>query len=137
MDFETIWKRIKNETEIKKFNDLAVLVGKTQQNISARKKQNFFPVEWAYLVAKEYNLSTEWIMTGKGPKKLANYTTFNNEFLALVDEWLTELIKKEPQRAEWFRCQFEDSFPGFKDWIKRRETQAEGEDNTNMDSKVA
>ncbi|WP_456385300.1 helix-turn-helix domain-containing protein [Desulfolithobacter sp.] len=138
--FIDIWERIKKETELKTLTQLGKVVESTQQYVSRKKKANDFPIKWAYLVAKKYGLSTEWIMTGKGPKRLDQQPTranYENNFLELVDEWLTELIRKQPRRAEWFRYQFEDSFPGFKEWLKQREAKGQGEGNTNMDSKVA
>lgn len=70
-NFTAAWDRIKEETNLSNFNELSEVVGKTQPSISARKKAGDFPIEWAYLVAKEYNLSTEWILTGKGLKFLS------------------------------------------------------------------
>ncbi|MCI5142335.1 MAG: hypothetical protein D3909_11590 [Candidatus Electrothrix sp. ATG1] len=67
-NFAAAWERIKKETNIGNFNKLGEVIGKTQPSISARKKAGDFPIEWAYLVAKEYNLSTEWILTGEGSK---------------------------------------------------------------------
>ncbi|RWX50899.1 Bacteriophage CI repressor helix-turn-helix domain-containing protein [Candidatus Electrothrix marina] len=67
-NFAAAWGRIKKETNISNFNELAEVIGKTQPSISARKKAGDFPIEWAYLVAKEYSLSTEWILTGEGSK---------------------------------------------------------------------
>ena len=67
-NFAAAWGRIKKETNIGNFNGLAGVIGKTQPSISARKKAGDFPIEWAYLVAKEYSLSTEWILTGEGTK---------------------------------------------------------------------
>ena len=67
-NFAAAWERIKQETDISNFNELGKVIGKTQPSISARKKAGGFPIEWAYLVATEYNLSTEWILTGQGDK---------------------------------------------------------------------
>lgn len=67
-NFASAWERIKKETTISNFNELGEVIGKTQPSISARKKAGDFPIEWAYLVAKEYHLSTEWILAGEGSK---------------------------------------------------------------------
>jgi hypothetical protein len=64
-NFAAAWGRIKDTTNISNFNELSEVVGKTQPSISARKKAGDFPIEWAYLVAKKYNLSTEWILSGE------------------------------------------------------------------------
>ena len=67
-NFASAWERIKKETTINNFNELGEIIGKTQPSISARKKAGDFPIEWAYLVAREYHLSTEWILAGEGSK---------------------------------------------------------------------
>ncbi|MCI5157407.1 MAG: hypothetical protein D3906_03025 [Candidatus Electrothrix sp. AUS1_2] len=67
-NFAAAWERIKEETDISNFNELGEVIGKTQPSISARKKAGDFPIEWAYLVAKEYHLSTEWNLAGAGSK---------------------------------------------------------------------
>ncbi len=139
MSFQEKWERIKKETNIKNFTELAKVTETTHQYVSRKKKADDFPIKWAYLVAKKYGLSTEWILTGQGPKRLDQQLTranYESEFLKLVDEWLSELTKKEPRRAEWFRYQFEDSFPGFKEWLRQREAKGHGEGNTDMDSKA-
>ena len=68
--FIEVWERIKQETDLKTMGQLAELIGKTQQNISAAKKKEAFPPEWAFKVWEKYHVLTEWIMTGKGPKKI-------------------------------------------------------------------
>ena len=86
-NFAAAWGRIKNETNISNFNELSEVVGKTQPSISARKKAGDFPIEWAYLVAKEYNLSTEWILTGEGGKKRATQSGGKRKYAGtLVEE---------------------------------------------------
>jgi hypothetical protein len=70
MVFEEIWGRITSETEIKNLTELGRIVGSTQQYVSKKKKKDEFPVRWAYTVAKKYNLLTEWILTGEGPKSI-------------------------------------------------------------------
>ena len=79
-------------------------------------------------------LSTEWILTGKGPKKLQPEiirTKPENEILQLLDEWLEEITNLDPGRKEWFRYQVEDTFPTFKEWLKQKESEEQEEDDTN------
>lgn len=140
MTFDERWLRIKKETNINNFTMLAKVVKTTHQYVSKKKKDDDFPVKWAYSVAEKYNLSTDWIMTGRGPKKINQEDTrgqTENDFLHLVDEWLQELTKAKPQRAEWFQLQFEDSFPSFKKWYEKKETKWRREDSTDLESKVA
>ena len=132
MVFEEIWGRITSETEIKNLTELGRIVGSTQQYVSKKKKRNEFPVRWAYTVAREHNLLTEWILTGEGPKSLkdvyeqpAAKPLSNNKYIALVVNWFEELITDDPRREEWFKCSFEDTFPKFVEWLKAREAKEE------------
>ena len=84
-NFAAAWDRIKKETSVSNFNELGEVIGKTQPSISARKKAGDFPIEWAYLVAKEYNLSTEWILTGEGSKS-ASIPDENGDYHIVVAE---------------------------------------------------
>ena len=38
-----------------------------------------------------------------------------------LDEWLTELIKKDPRRTIWFECFLEDNIPEYKEWVTDNE----------------
>lgn len=138
-DFSEVWERLLRETEIRFLKDLGKLVGVTQQNVSIRKQENLFPFGWAYPVAVKYNLLTEWILTGKGPKRIDDLKTSQDyEFPILndLDEWLKEVVKYEPYRREWFKASIEDSFPKFKDWLKRKDEEDNRYQNI-PDSKVA
>ena len=139
MSFIQIWKRICAETDIKKLNQLAELVGTTQQFVSRKKSKDEFSVEWAYKVAQKYNLLTEWIVTGKGPKRLTDTQSglhHNFQILNDVEEWLSEIVVNEPHRRDWFKGNLEDAFPMFKEWKKRKEEQ-ESETDTSADKKIA
>ncbi len=122
MNFLTVWKRIKAETTIKNVSQLAKIVGKTQQTVSAKKGQGKeFPIEWAYHVSKKYDLSLDWILTGEGEKK-QNCTGIRNNGLILkeiidLQEWLLEISKEEPERRIWFKMELLDKFPAFKEWL--------------------
>ncbi|KAB2891600.1 MAG: bacteriophage CI repressor [Desulfobulbaceae bacterium] len=121
MSFSSIWKRILEETDIKNLSELAGIVGTTQPYVSRKKKNDEFPVEWAFKVAEKYNLLVEWLFYGRGPRRLSDASsTFNQSFLKEIDEWLSEFIAAEPNRKEWFECSFEDCFPLFKEWRKFR-----------------
>lgn len=124
MPFLPIWERICSETEMSKLKDLAELLGVTGQFISKKKREDIFPVEWAFKVAQSKNLLTEWIMTGKGPRRIENFknqTESDFPILNTIDVWLKEIIVTEPNRREWFNVHFQDSFPMFKEWIKNKE----------------
>jgi len=121
-DFEGVWKRIKAETGLKSLKNLAEIVKITQPAVSEMKAKNKFPAGWAYLVGKKYGLLTEWIMTGEGPKKLEEL--YKSRGLAILDEfeeWISEEIRKEPEKKIWFKIQIQESFPGFKAWKEEKE----------------
>lgn len=137
--YSSVWERIAKSTDIKNQEDLAKVVGVTQGAVSGRKSKNIWPEEWAYRIGKKYNLLTEWILTGQGPKSLderASVSKYNFTILSDVDEWLGEIVVKEPYRRDWFKGSLEDAFPMFKEWKKRKE-ELESEDNNSTSSKVA
>jgi len=123
MGFSEIWQRVKSTTEIKTFTELANLVGTTSQYISRKKKENDFPVSWAFAIAQKYGVSTDWIMTGAEPKKIQaqNEKKRQLEITNEINAWLQELLEKEPFRKDWFRGNFEDAFPAFKAWKEEKE----------------
>ena len=123
MSFLSVWERIKSETDLDKLNQLVDIVGTTQPYISRKKKEDKFPVDWAYKVAIKYGLLTEWILSGKGPRRLAEVhpeSRYAFPILDDVNEWLSEVVVNEPYRREWFRASLEDAFPMFKEWKKRK-----------------
>ena len=116
-----------------------MLVGTTQQFVSRKKSKNEFPVEWAYKVGRKYNLLTEWILTGEGPKRVREPFIFKRhrfDFLEDLEDWLTELVAKEPDRAEWAKHCISDALPNFKEWKKKKELVLGGEGDYPQD-KVA
>ena len=121
MNFADVWARIKKETHIKNLTQLAEIVGKTQQAVSAVKgKGKEFPVEWAYIVGKKYDISLDWLLTGEEPVRAGTAKEPKSSFVLLIDEWLYEMKREDPGREEWFRCNFEDCFPSFKSWAQRK-----------------
>lgn len=138
--FETVWARVKKNTDISTQVELAETVGVKQGAVSARKTQDIWPEEWAYRIAKKYNFLTEWILTGKGQKRLEiegnEPLILKNRILQQADEWLTEVLDDEPWREVWFRGSFEDAFPAYKTWLTKKAEQEQ--DNQNQfDQKAA
>lgn len=128
MDFQIIWNRIKENTEITNLNGLAKLVQTSQPNVSKRKKENKFPIEWAYKIGKEYDLNLDWILEGIEPKRASgcdhqeqDTKIFKNDILHQIDEWLSEMVKDDPGRREWFRIDFEDKYPKFAEFKRKGE----------------
>lgn len=115
---------------MKKISDFAFFINTAPQYLYRKKSKKEFSVEWAYKVGREYNLLTEWIMTGEEPKRLSDLETqYKNNMLHDVERWLSGLIEKEPFRKEWFVGTFLDTFPTFARWKKRPEGE-ESKDTT-------
>lgn len=118
--FEEVWERITTATDMKTFTDLGDLLGKRQQTISASKQKNLFPYGWAYPVAEKYGLLTEWILTGRGPKRVEERLESSKyQILWELEQWLDCIVPEEPMRLEWFTVSVEDAFPLFRDWKHR------------------
>lgn len=127
-NFEVVWKRISEETGIKSLRQLAVIIKKRQPTISAAKAKGEFPPGWAYQVGKQFGLLTEWIMTGKGPKRIEDATIYRKfDILNEIEEWLTEEVKNNPRRESWFELQMLDNFESFKKWKRKRDEAKSGE----------
>lgn len=122
MDFSKVWERVRKEAGIKNMSQLAQIIGKTHQTVSAKKAQGKeFPIEWAYLVAKEYNLSTDWILTGEGDKHVEGKAEPKNKFIIRLEAWLNYLTARDPRKEIWFECEIERHFPEFKEWEEKKE----------------
>lgn len=67
MEFEAVWKRIKETTGWSKFSDLAEYLDIKSQSVSGAKKRGGLPLEWVFKVAQGYQVSTDWLLTGEGP----------------------------------------------------------------------
>ena len=126
MNFNKIISRVRKETDIKTLTGLAEFIGTTQPHISKKKKENDFQANWAFKIAQKYNLSTDWIMTGKGPKRL-NLKVQNVEgdsnYLLQLKIWFKEITFQDSRKTTWFEIQFEQAFPEFVEWMKDKEAE--------------
>lgn len=116
--FEEVWGRIKKETPLKNLTELAEITGITQSGLSKAKSRNEFSASWAYAVGKKYGLLTEWIMTGKGPKRIEDALD-RLIFYEELEQWARETGGSK--NTSWLKSQIENFFPMFKEWRKRRE----------------
>jgi len=125
-DFISCWDRIKYHTDIKTLSDLAEIADVYQSNVSRKKKENSFPADWAFKVAQKYNLSTDWILTGKTPINMSNIEHQNDDFLSNIVDWINDQKEDDEDIWSWFRIEFGKKFPEFKEWIKKyQESEAE------------
>lgn len=122
--FVTVKERIKSELGLKTDKEIFQLLEIPQSTFS-RSKENEFPAEWAFKIARKKGLSTDWIMTGEGEKKLEG-----KDFFSRIKMWVLESSGKGGN--EWFENQFREAFPMFERWEKREET---GQDTQIQDQK--
>ena len=131
-EFDEVWERIKSETELKSLKNLAATVKISQQAVSEMKSKGKFPPGWAYLVGEQFNLLTEWLMKGTGPRRLSDQKTISRKYEILneAEEWLNEEVRRNPDRKIWFELHLLDSFPGFKKWRQKRGAKEDSKDSS-------
>jgi len=135
-NFLEIWERVKKETNLSTFTQLAELVETTHQYVSRKKAKNDFLVMWAFVIAQKFNLSTDWIMTGKGPKRHKEGDEIN-PLLAEVNEWLNEEGKHKDKEFEiLFRNQMIRAFFDYEKWVDKK-TKQENSESFSLNKKVA
>lgn len=124
-DFDHVWNRIKESTDLNNFTQLSEIIGITQGGVSRAKKRNNFPANWAYSLAKRYGLLTEWIMTGEGPKRIKEITAAQDKveaaFLVELEAWANEI--SGTNNLEWLENQIESQFPAFKKWREEKKAK--------------
>ncbi|WP_417913705.1 helix-turn-helix domain-containing protein [Candidatus Electronema sp. JM] len=123
INFSEIWERVRISTEIDSLTKLAKLLGITQPSVSDRKSKGVFPIEWAYVIARKYNLSLDWLLTGEHLRVATEQDKPKNAYVLLIDAWLESMTTKDARREEWFKCHFEDAFPSFKSWVEHHENK--------------
>jgi hypothetical protein len=126
-NFDAIFFRIKEETGIKSVRQLAGIIGKTHPTISAAKAKDNFSASWAFEIEKKFGLLTRWIMTGEGPKRLKDVPQNRRfEMLNEFEEWLSEEVRRNPERKIWFEIHLLDSFQKFAEWKLKRDEKESG-----------
>lgn len=131
LHFSAIFERVKNTTNIKNFAQLAEFVGTTQSYVSRKKSANDFPITWAFKIGQEYNVSTDWLLTGENPKENKEQDSETclyddqeiKSILKKIEQWLLELKRKNPKRINWFECAFEDKFAEYKEWLNAKKSE--------------
>lgn len=115
--FDRIFGRIKEVSDIKNMVQLAKVVCTVQSNVSKKRKEDKFSVEWAYKVGKKYGVLTEWIMTGEGPKSLDGSVRRKIELISEIEKWISDKENNYPGMLIWFDIEFKRKFPEFEEWI--------------------
>ena len=138
--FEQTWERLKIEINLKNLNELVDIIGISQSVVSKRKKENIFPVEWAYIVSKKKNLNIDWILEGTGPVRPGDQEgkKLELEFLADIGKWLQNKEEIRPEVYDWFKFEFKERFPEFPNWNKKEKNNDEDrEDNSIQEANIA
>ncbi len=117
-NYNTVMRRILPVTKIENPTQLAKTIGISQATVNRKKNQNKFEVEWAFLLATQFDLTTEWILTGKERK-------LSNNYLLIVESWLKEMVSEDPRNKDWFEKELERTFPEFTKWMRSREAEKE------------
>lgn len=66
MRFDEVWTRISEATGWQKYGEMADFLEIKSQSVSGAKSRGTFPIEWAFKIAQGFDLSTDWLLTGKG-----------------------------------------------------------------------
>ncbi|XCN71892.1 MAG: hypothetical protein Q3M24_16505 [Candidatus Electrothrix aestuarii] len=124
--FNEIWSRVKREAGLSNFRELSEIIGITEAAISKQRKKDTFLPQWAFKIGQQFGISTEWIMTGRPPKRFSEITT--NEFAVKLGCWIDEYSKDDPRKAGAAELKVEEALPEFKEWLdeqdKSRRTKA-------------
>lgn len=116
--FDRIFGRIKEVTDIKNMVQLAKVVSTVQSNVSKKRKEDKFSVEWAYKVGRKYGVLTEWIMTGEGPKSLDESVARKTELISEIEKWIIDKESNLQGTLIWFDIEFKRKFPEFEKWLE-------------------
>lgn len=137
MNFLEVWTRIKKETSLRSFSELAALVETSQPNVSRQKKEGIFPTGWAYTVGKQYGLLTEWIMTGEGPMRIGETSRLPDQSetrRGIIEEWVQDVREKEGNDGR-IVMELTLQVPEFREWYREKKTKTPVVENGNLQQK--
>jgi hypothetical protein len=126
--FFDIWTRITGETPIKNFTQLADVVESSKQSVSRKKNEKEFPVDWAFKVSQKFNINTDWIMTGEGPKRLEDNTTAPDReetTKGIIEEWVKYVREKEGNDGR-IVMELSLQVQEFREWYKEKKSKSGG-----------
>lgn len=136
--FEKVLERFENECGRLPDSQIASIIGVHKSTFSnKRKKEKFFPPDWAFYLAQEYELLTEWLLTGKGPKRISEQDGYKYPILKDIELWIDDMMSKDPDSHAWFNFEFKRRFENeFGKYLLRREIK-ESTDNISPSTKLA
>lgn len=118
-------RRINQETELKTQEEIAKVAEINRSAISQRiRRGQEFNGDWAYKIGKKYNLTTEWIMTGKEPKH-----PVEDKYLIQLNQWMGEI---DESKREEVRGKINEALPEFINWLINQAGDRTKKDNTHQ-----
>ncbi len=145
-NFYEIEKRIKDEFKLEKSKQVVDMLNIPYQTYNSRKRRGDFSEEWIIFMYINHGLEIEWLLTGTGVKFKKRGLPEENvkrrkgeeagvkcNFLKIIDSWISEIKKEEPEAEAWFIYEFKKLFPDFKKWLQRKnETEGTGEEKEEL-----
>jgi len=115
-------------------SELAEKLEVSQGHISALEKNEKKPGSEILISLRRYfEVDLNWLLTGEkelvSNKKKIQARKFG--ILEQAEEWLTEIVEKNPKREIWFEVEFEKAFQEFKEWKEEKEENETGKDYTS------
>ena len=95
MNFDEVWGRVCNATNWRKYGEMADYLKIKSPTISGAKNRGTFPIEWAFKIAQGFNLSTDWLLTGKASGCVVSQEIDEEFFIRVA--MIVESILKEKQ----------------------------------------
>ena len=125
MLIDKVVDRIKREYSLKEDKEVAELIGISPQNFSKKKAKGTIIsdlFEWSIINGKDLNLLF------KGEKREvrmeAEEKRNENNYLTMINEWISKKLNEDPRTAVWFEVEFERAFDEFKIWKEEKEAAA-------------
>lgn len=91
--FDEVWDRVKKATDIQTQRQLASFLNITPQSITnLKKKGDVFLLNWIYRIASGYNLSMDWLISGRG--------LMNDDTIKITTDVTKDIAKLEGNEKE-------------------------------------
>ena len=93
--FEERLKRICEAIGVKTDTDLASALGIKPPSVAGAKKRSAIPGDWIEKVAKDYHVSADWLLFGRGPMRLGEQPVPQAEAASRASESCSRCVKLE------------------------------------------
>jgi hypothetical protein len=125
LDIESVLADLKNQLGMSTEKELAEIMGISPNDFNNRKRRGtLINLLFSFSIDRKLDLNRLFYSAETELHKI--------ECLEEIERWIRELIKDNPKRIDWFRLQFEDSFPTFLNWKKERQETTGEEEKINF-----